>query len=207
MKRGRQRYISSTTTSPSLLLIHSTSLNSSTPHFTHKQLIHQPTPQPTKLIFNHHPITMKSFASALPLLALLSSALAAPVDAAADATSVSVSYDTAYDVSTTSLDTVSCSDGTYGLVSKWPTFGSIPSFPYIGGSPTIAGWDDPNCGKCYELDYAGNVIYITAIDAAPGGFNIGLTAMNALTGGEAEDLGRVTATYTLVDSSLCASAI
>ncbi|PYH94613.1 Cerato-platanin-domain-containing protein [Aspergillus ellipticus CBS 707.79] len=147
---------------------------------------------------------MKSFTSALSLLALISSALAAPASDAAADTSVSVSYDTAYDVSGTSMDTVSCSDGTYGLASKWPTFGSVPGFPRIGGAPTIPGWNSPNCGTCYGLTYGSTTIYITAIDAAPGGFNIGLEAMNLLTDNQAEDLGRITATYSVANAEQCA---
>ncbi|RHZ64438.1 allergenic cerato-platanin Asp F13 [Aspergillus thermomutatus] len=150
------------------------------------------------------------FTAPISLLTLFfSSSLAVPTPDtnAAAATSVSVSYDQAYDVSGTSMSTVSCSDGIYGLMTKWPTFGSVPKFPLIGGSPTIPGWNSPNCGKCYKLHFAegniDNTIYITAIDAAPGGFNIGLNAMNQLTSGMATQLGRVQATYEEADPSLC----
>ncbi|KAE8145986.1 Cerato-platanin-domain-containing protein [Aspergillus avenaceus] len=154
---------------------------------------------------------MKLFTTTLSLITLFSSSLAAPVDQAADATAaatISVSYDQKYDVAGSSLTTVSCSDGVYGLINQgFSTFGSLPSFPNIGGAPTVAGWNSPNCGKCYQLHYqAGNVdksIYVTAIDAAPGGFNLGLQAMNSLTNGLAEQLGRVQATYTEVDRSNC----
>ncbi|KAJ5974581.1 hypothetical protein N7481_011791 [Penicillium waksmanii] len=123
------------------------------------------------------------------------------------AISVSVSYDPKFDVSGSSLNTVACSDGTNGLVSKYPTFGNLPTFPRIGGAPTIAGWNSPNCGNCYSLHYkSGKVdktIKVLAIDAAPGGFNIGKQAMNLLTNNQAEALGRVTATYTLLADSEC----
>ncbi|KAF5866962.1 hypothetical protein ETB97_006806 [Aspergillus alliaceus] len=153
---------------------------------------------------------MKSFASA-SLLALISLALAAPVEQSTDATTaatISVSYDQKYDVAGSSLTTVACSDGVYGLISRgYSTFGSLPNFPNIGGAPTIPGWNSPNCGKCYQLHYkAGNVdksIYVLGIDAAPGGFNIGLQAMNTLTNGLAEQLGRVNVEYTEVAGSNC----
>ncbi|PYH44189.1 allergenic cerato-platanin Asp F13 [Aspergillus saccharolyticus JOP 1030-1] len=145
---------------------------------------------------------MKSFASALAVISVfLSSALATPIEAtteAAEAVSVSVSYDTVYDVGTQSIDTVSCSNLNYA------TFADIPGFPNIGGAPTVSGYGSPNCGQCYQLTYGTTSIYVTAIDAAPGGFNIAQAAMNSLTGGQAVQLGRVTATYTEVDSSLCA---
>ncbi|CAI7642141.1 unnamed protein product [Penicillium manginii] len=157
---------------------------------------------------------MKYFtAITVALMASLHLAGAAPApqpEAAAEAeanlftraTSVSVSYDPKFDVAGSSLNTVSCSDGVNGLVSRYPTFGSLPTFPRIGGAPTIAGWNSPNCGNCYSLHYqAGKVdktIKVIAIDAAPGGFNIGTQAMNLLTDNQAVALGRVTATYTLL---------
>ncbi|KAJ5923861.1 Cerato-platanin [Penicillium verhagenii] len=122
--------------------------------------------------------------------------------------SVSVSYDQKYDVGTSSLNTVACSDGANGLESDdYTTFGSLPTFPLIGGAPTIDGWNSSACGTCYQLHFqSGKIdetINILAIDAATGGFNIGLTAMNRLTNGQAENLGRVTATYFEVDGSIC----
>lgn len=156
---------------------------------------------------------MKFLTTACALLASLHLAGAAPapqsVEAeAAAAVSVSVSYDQKYDVKQSSLTTVACSDGVNGLMSKgYTTFGSLPKFPLIGGAPTVPGWNSPNCGKCYQLHYkAGNVdrtINVLAIDAAPGGFNIGLEAMNRLTNNQAVNLGRVTATYTPVADKLC----
>ncbi|KAE8350624.1 Cerato-platanin-domain-containing protein [Aspergillus coremiiformis] len=152
---------------------------------------------------------MKSFA-AVSLLALFSSALAAPVEqsAAAAAITVSVSYDQKFDVAGTSLNTVSCSDGVNGLISRgYTTFGSVPGFPNIGGAPTVGGWNSPNCGKCYQLHYqAGNIdksIFVAAVDSAPGGFNIGLQAMNTLTNGLAQQLGRVNVDYTEVAPQSC----
>ncbi|KAJ5925028.1 Cerato-platanin [Penicillium verhagenii] len=121
---------------------------------------------------------------------------------------IPVSYDQKYDVGTSSLNTVACSDGTNGLESDdYTTFGSLPTFPMIGGAPTIDGWNSSACGTCYQLHFqSGKIdetINILAIDAASGGFNIGLTAMNRLTNGQAENLGRVTATYVEVDGSVC----
>lgn len=61
----------------------------------------------------------------------------------AAASAVSVSYDTGYDDADRSLASVSCSDGTNGLLTKgYSTQGSLPDFPYIGGADIIAGWND-----------------------------------------------------------------
>lgn len=153
---------------------------------------------------------MKSFtAITVALMASLHLTGAAPAPqpeaaAAAAGTQVSVSYDPKYDVGGTSLNEVTCSNGENGLVTKgFTTFNSLPTFPRIGGAPTIVNWNDPNCGKCYSLQYKDQAVKVIAIDAAPGGFNIGVQAMNLLTNNQAEQLGRVTATYTLLDDSEC----
>jgi hypothetical protein len=43
-------------------------------------------------------------------------------------------YDGTYDNKHGSLNSVACSNGDNGLVLRFPTFGNIPSFPYIGGA-------------------------------------------------------------------------
>lgn len=141
----------------------------------------------------------------------LASAVPAPLtpeSEAASAISVSVSYNPKYDVTQSSLNTVACSDGVNGLISKgYTTFGSLPEFPLIGGAPTVEGWNSLNCGKCYQLHYTDanldKTINVLAIDAASAGFSIGLEAMNRLTNGQAVNLGRVNATYTRVADKVC----
>lgn len=110
-----------------------------------------------------------------------------------------------------SLNTVACSDGSNGLESRgYTTFSSIPNFPYIGGAPQITGWNSAYCGSCWEITYSSSSVtttkYVTAIDVgdeARGGFNLSLEAMNDLTGGQAEFLGRINVTATQVDESNC----
>ncbi|EPQ57828.1 Cerato-platanin [Gloeophyllum trabeum ATCC 11539] len=119
---------------------------------------------------------------------------------------VTVSYDQTYDNSGQSLNTVACSNGPNGLLSKYPwlsTFGSIPDFPYIGGAAAVAGWNSAQCGTCWQLTYNGKTITVLAIDHTDNGFNIALEAMNDLTDNQAEFLGRVDATVTQVDVSQC----
>ncbi|EMD39200.1 hypothetical protein CERSUDRAFT_112878 [Gelatoporia subvermispora B] len=120
------------------------------------------------------------------------------------AQSVSVSYDQTYDNASASLDTVACSDGGNGLERKgFTTFGSLPDFPYIGGAPAVTGWDSPACGTCWKLTYEGTSIMVLAIDVAEDGFNLSLEAMNQLTGGQAEFLGRINASVEQLTSTQC----
>ncbi|KAF3771179.1 hypothetical protein M406DRAFT_54208 [Cryphonectria parasitica EP155] len=124
--------------------------------------------------------------------------------AASAQSSVSVSYDTTYDNSALDLNTVACSDGANGLVTKgYTTAGSLPDFPYIGGAPAVTGWNSASCGTCWTLAYNGNSINVLAIDVGEGGFNIAEAALNFLTNNQAVALGRITATATQVDASVC----
>ena len=135
------------------------------------------------------------------LASLFLNALLAP---AAMASTTIVSYDTYYDNATTSLYQVSCSDGPFGLIPKgYTTFGSLPRFPYIGGSSVINGWGSPNYGTCWTLSYNGRSINVLAIDHAETGFNIALTAMDDLTAGQAVTLGRVNAQVSQAPISQC----
>jgi len=155
---------------------------------------------------------MKSFTASIAFALMaslhLSGASPAPIPQSNSAAiQVSVSYDPKYDVSGTSLNTVTCSDGENGLIRKgFSTFGSLPTFPRIGGAPTVEGWNSVNCGKCYSLHYKSatvdKTIKVLAIDKSSG-FNIGEQAMNLLTDNQAVALGRVTATYSLLADSEC----
>ena len=94
-------------------------------------------------------------------------------------------YDTAYDNKSGSLNSVACSNGANGLMARFPTFGDIPSFPFIGGAFDVV-WNSPNCGSCWNLTKmsTGVSINITAIDSAGSGFNIAQEAFERLNGGQ-----------------------
>ncbi|RYP24245.1 hypothetical protein DL765_000740 [Monosporascus sp. GIB2] len=123
----------------------------------------------------------------------------------AAASAVTVAYDTGYDNRGRSLDAVACSDGPNGLKTRfgWQTQGQIPRFPNIGAAAAVGGWNSPNCGTCWRLSYRGRSINVLAVDHAGAGFNIALGAMNALTGGQAVQLGRIEASATQVAASNC----
>ncbi|TCD60862.1 hypothetical protein EIP91_009395 [Steccherinum ochraceum] len=117
---------------------------------------------------------------------------------------VTVSFDQTYDNKAGSLSTVSCSDGQNGLLTKgFTTFGSLPSFPNIGGAAAVEGFNSANCGTCWALNFQGVTVNVLAIDHTASGFNIALEAMNTLTSGNAVFLGRINANATQVSPSAC----
>ncbi|KAG1745933.1 Cerato-platanin [Suillus paluster] len=123
------------------------------------------------------------------------------------ATQYNVTYDTFYDNSATSLSQVACSNGVNGLLTKgYTTFGSLPSFPDIGGIPG-ATWNSTLCGTCWQLEYTTSTgtyesIYVTAVDAAYT-FNLSEEAFNTLTDNTGIASGKVAATATQVATSFC----
>lgn len=129
--------------------------------------------------------------------------------AATLASAINVSFDTTYDNSGQSLDTVACSTGSNGLITRgFTTFGSLPTFPRIGGAPAVTGFNSAGCGTCWSLTFTNGqgkktTIVVTAIDVATPDFNISLEAMNQLTGGQAEQIGRAPITAVQVAASQC----
>ncbi|KAH9890538.1 Cerato-platanin-domain-containing protein [Cubamyces lactineus] len=135
---------------------------------------------------------------------LVPAAFGTPASTSTSSSTVTVSYDQVYDKASGSLSTVACSDGTHGLLTKgYSTFGSLPHFPHIGGAAVVAGWNSASCGTCWELSYKGKNVTVLAVDHAKSGWNIALGAMDALTGGNGKQLGRIEAIAKQVDKSKC----
>ena len=106
-----------------------------------------------------------------------------------------VTYDQTYDNPSDSLAIVACSNGKNGLLTKgFTNFSSIPSFPYIGGSVFVTGWNSTECGSCWKMTYEGTTIFLTAIDTAGVGFNIAEEAMKKLGGEAAIGAGKINVT-------------
>ena len=121
---------------------------------------------------------------------------------------VSVSYDTKYDNGATPLSTVACGGGSNGLMAQGYTdFASVRGFPYIGGADIVDGYNSIRCGECWKLEYhkppVDDVIYIVLVDSAENGWSVSSPAMDDLTYGQGEELGRVDAVATLVAKSNC----
>ncbi|KAH8824643.1 eliciting plant response-like protein [Flagelloscypha sp. PMI_526] len=106
------------------------------------------------------------------------------------------SFDAVYDNKALSLTQVACSDGDYGLITRyhWKTIGDIPDL-YVGGASAISGWGSPQCGTCWNLTYVAPATTVAsslsffAIDHADIGFNLNKAGMDKLTSGRAEELG------------------
>jgi hypothetical protein len=121
---------------------------------------------------------------------------------------LTATFDTVYDNAQQSLSTVACSDGPNGLLTRgYSTFGSLPNYPFVAGGPAVTGWNSPGCGTCWTVTYTtakGNsTINLLAIDVARNSYNMPTMAMNNLTGGQADSLGRVPVTAFNVHPSVC----
>ena len=153
------------------------------------------------VISDYNPISNQNIMklTILTLTALLPSAL-----------SLQITFDPVYDNANQSLTTVECSTGSNGLITKgFTNFSSLPTFPFIGGAQAVEAFNSVNCGSCWNLtfnDTGANVVRsvkILAVDHAGSGFNIALTAMNNLTGGNAEQLGLVQGSAAQLNASEC----
>nr|AKB94552.1 cerato-platanin-like protein 1 [Heterobasidion annosum]CEH24659.1 cerato-platanin 3 [Heterobasidion irregulare]CEH24660.1 cerato-platanin 3 [Heterobasidion irregulare]CEH24661.1 cerato-platanin 3 [Heterobasidion irregulare] len=103
------------------------------------------------------------------------------------------------------MNTAACSNGPHGLASKFPTFGDLPDYPYVGGVFAVSSWNSANCGTCWAVTYpeTGVTINVLAIDVASPGFNVAQAAMDKLTNGKATQLGKVEVNVEQVPTSAC----
>ena len=110
-----------------------------------------------------------------------------------------------YDNPDTPMNDVACSDGANGLAAKYPTFGSLPGFPYIGGAYAVTGWNSTECGSCWQLTYTetGVTVYYTAIDTVFSGFDVSDQTMNTLTNGQTGEFTLIDVYATAVTESNC----
>ncbi|KAI9573948.1 snodprot1 [Boletus coccyginus] len=121
------------------------------------------------------------------------------------------SYNTFYDHGQDSLGDTSCAHGEHGLLTHgYTTFGDLPTFPYIGGSPMILSSNSPYCGTCWELTYTDSFgdstsLNFTAIDAGHDSetFTISLEAMDFLTHGDGRILDTIPITVARKPKGAC----
>ncbi|KAG6333256.1 hypothetical protein ID866_5837 [Astraeus odoratus] len=141
------------------------------------------------------------------LVATLAAIFAPQTVFASPGSAASVTYDYNYQNPSFPLSSTACSNGDNGLVTKgYPTLGSLPNFPNVGGIPGLV-WNSPLCGTCWELVYTypnGNTstVVITAVDASYL-FNLSPQAFGSLAGATGFAAGTVKATATQVPASSC----
>jgi hypothetical protein len=146
------------------------------------------------------------FSTTFALAALLLTPVAHALPHAEPSTrseTVRATFDTTYDNKGGSLNGVACSNGANGLVARFPTFGDIPTFPFIGGAPGVV-FNSPNCGGCWRLTSTatGASLIMTAIDSSGSGFNIAQEAFVTLNGGQIGQ-GVLEVVADQVDRSIC----
>ena len=113
-----------------------------------------------------------------------------------------VEYNDNYDNGKISMKAATCSGGTNGL-GRYDTFGSLPTFPNIGGAHVVKSYDSAACGSCWKLSYKNKEIYFTAIDSIGSGFSTSKKVLEYLGGPEAVNAGKVDASATRVDGRKC----
>ena len=128
---------------------------------------------------------MKFSSTIITLAALFSVAIACPPIPPTPGSTEPVRPNNFYDNPSQSLNNVACSNGPNGLVDNFPTFNSLPTFPFIGGGFSVGNWGSPECGSCWELTnpVTGITIFVTAIDTISSGFDLSVEAVEALIGG------------------------
>ncbi|KAJ2917975.1 hypothetical protein MD484_g2465, partial [Candolleomyces efflorescens] len=108
--------------------------------------------------------------AALTIVTVLTALLAGSTNAASLSSRgppliANIVYDDSLCTASRSLNTVACSTGANGLITKgYSTLSSLPSFPAVGAFPGV-GFNSPNCGGCYEIWYSGTgrSQYFTAV--------------------------------------------
>jgi len=154
----------------------------------------------------HDPSELTSAVQLFTTLAMLTGTLSTVLTARAQQ-SFTVTYDTEYDNASTPLSALACAQsftepgGFHGV--DYVDLGSLPDFPFLGGSSVVAGFDMTNCVSCWVLKYEGANVTVLVVDTAQNGFAISEEAMNVLTDGQAADVGSITAETMRVDVSQC----
>ena len=107
---------------------------------------------------------------------------------------------------------MACSNGDNGLVTRWgySTIDIDSMAPYVAAILNTK-WNDPNCGKCYQIVGWAKTTYVTAIDqcgVGPSGethFDIHPDGYRKLMGAAGVTGGSGYVTYKEVASSYCNS--
>ncbi|KAF5530807.1 rot1 [Fusarium mexicanum] len=110
-------------------------------------------------------------------------------------TAITVTYSGFYDDDDASVTELACWKG--GRIVEGQDWAKLGEVTYqIAGYEGVDGPDSPLCGTCWSLSYGAvsrSVLVLNSAQAGSG-YETSLTVMNSLTGGKAEQLGRVNVT-------------
>lgn len=106
-----------------------------------------------------------------------------------------------------SMLTPACSDGTYGLNTRWEYTTLAPMYPYVTAYSNVH-WNHPDCGNCVKLTHNSTTIYVTIIDQVGGPlnthhFDLAPEAFEELFGNQGIQDGHGYMTWEFVASSNC----
>ncbi|KAL9564471.1 hypothetical protein ACKAV7_010923 [Fusarium commune] len=107
----------------------------------------------------------------------------------------SFTYNGFYDDDTVSVTELACWKGSRIVEGQdWARLGEV--MYQIAGYEGVDGPDSTNCGSCWSLSYGDTSRSVLVLNGAQAGsgFETSLTVMNSLTGGKAEQLGRINVT-------------
>ncbi|RPA92904.1 Cerato-platanin [Choiromyces venosus 120613-1] len=108
-------------------------------------------------------------------------------------------YDNVYDLPGVPTLDLACSNGVAGLSSALglDRISQVPHYPLVGAVEKVEGWGSLSCGKCFCVtnQQSGQSINIIAVDQADTGLALSLAALDQLTGGQGQVLGRVDVRY------------
>ncbi|KAI1039599.1 hypothetical protein LB505_009572 [Fusarium chuoi] len=110
-------------------------------------------------------------------------------------TAITVTYSGFYDDNTASVAELACWKG--GRIVEGQDWAKLGEVTYqIAGYDGVDGPESPLCGSCWSLSYGATSRSVLVLNSAQAGsgFETSLTVMNSLTGGKAEQLGRVNIT-------------
>ncbi|RPA92881.1 Sm1 protein [Choiromyces venosus 120613-1] len=109
------------------------------------------------------------------------------------------SFDNVYDLPDLPTLDLACSNGVAGLSSTLglDRISQVPHYPLVGVIEKVEGWGSLSCGKCFRVmnQQSGQNINIIAVDHADMGLVLSLAALDQLTGGQGQVLGRVDVRY------------
>ncbi|KAF9821182.1 hypothetical protein IEO21_00790 [Rhodonia placenta] len=113
---------------------------------------------------------------------------------------VSVIWNSDYDTSSTGMNTTTCATV---LDQSYPTFGAVPTFPYLTGASFVTDSNTTGCGTCWSLVSDVGRTTVVVINGAADGFVITEEAANDLTDHHQFLWYTVQANATQLDASVC----